>query len=96
LNPLLNAMSAENEVAASFNELQQRTIPKDVFDNYHDYAEASVVCFDTKRIWANHISAVWQPYSDAKMICCERNPFRVFDSVERLSRKNVVDVNGMV
>ncbi|MEM7057622.1 MAG: sulfotransferase [Pseudomonadota bacterium] len=94
-NACLNAMGAENEFAVFFNDDQKRAILKGVFDNYYDHVETSEICFDTNRMWTSRMSAVRQLYPDAKMICCVRNPAWVFDSVERLIRKNAFDVSRM-
>lgn len=94
-NACLNAMGAENEFAVFFNDDQKRAILKGVFDNYYDHVETNEICFDTNRMWTSRMAAVRQLYPDAKMICCVRNPAWVFDSVERLIRKNAFDVSRM-
>ena len=97
-NACLNAMGAENEFAVFFNDTQKRAILKGMFDNYYSHVEElgdRPIVFDTNRMWTSRMSAVRQLYPEAKMICCVRNPAWVFDSVERLIRKNAFDVSRM-
>jgi sulfotransferase len=96
-NAALSSMGAENEFAVFFKEEQKRDILKGVFNGYYAHVDAQTadqtVIFDTNRMWTSRMSAVRQLYPDSKMICLVRNPAWVFDSVERLIRKNAFDVS---
>ncbi|MEM7742682.1 MAG: sulfotransferase [Pseudomonadota bacterium] len=92
-NACLNAMGAENEFAVFFSDDQKRAILRGVFDNYYRFVDAGEIVFDTNRMWTSQIPAVRQLFPRSKMICCVRNPAWVFDSVERLTRKNAFDVS---
>lgn len=92
-NACLSAMGAENEFSVFFEEAQKRDILKGVFDGYYDNTDATGTIFDTNRMWTSRMSALRQLYPGSKVICLVRNPAWVFDSVERLVRRNAFDVS---
>lgn len=92
-NAALTAMGAENEFSVFFKEEQKRDILMGIFDGFYQHVDAQELVFDTNRMWTSRLAAVRKLFSEAKVICCVRNPAWVMDSVERLVRKNAFDVS---
>src|SRR5262249_28062041 len=87
----ISAIGPENEVAVFISENQKRAILKGIFEGYYGEMPEREVIFDTNRAWAARMSALRQLFPGAKFICCVRNPAWIFDSIERLLRKNAFD-----
>lgn len=94
-NATLNAMGADNEFALFFKEEQKRSILAGLFDNYYRHLDMPDIVFDTNRMWTSRLAALRSLYPETKVICCVRNPAWIFDSVERLIRRNAFDVSRM-
>ncbi|TQV78646.1 sulfotransferase family protein [Denitrobaculum tricleocarpae] len=99
LAPLFNAcltgMGADNEFSVFFKEEQKRSILEGVFENYYKHLDTADVVFDTNRMWASQLTVIKQLFPETKVICCVRNPAWILDSVERLLRKNALDVSRL-
>ena len=85
-------MGADNEFAVFLDETQKQAILRGIFDGYYGaLSPAREVVFDTNRAWASRLPALRTLFPGAKAICCVRNPAWVFDSIERLLRRNALD-----
>ncbi len=87
----ISAMGAENEFAVFLNENQKRAILKGIFDGYYNEMPEPEVIFDTNRAWAGRMAVLRKLFPGTKFICCVRNPAWIFDSIERLLRRNAFD-----
>ncbi len=91
-NACVSAMGADNEFAVFLDETQKQAILRGIFDGYYGaLSPAREVVFDTNRAWASRLPALRTLFPGAKAICCVRNPAWVFDSIERLLRRNALD-----
>lgn len=85
INSVEKSTHPNNEYAVFIDPLYIQAIYKSVFASYYPGVE---VAFDTNRAWASKMPLLLKLYPDAKFICCVRNLAWVFDSFERLVRKN--------
>ena len=94
-NACLAAMGPGNEFSLFLDEARKREILMGIFRGY--YGEHGVggerTVFDTNRMWTSRLPAVLRLFPEAKVICCVRDPAWVFDSMERLIRRNALDVS---
>lgn len=93
INAALSSMGAENEFAVFISDQQKQRVLKAIFDAYYADAAEDGVVLDTNRSWTGRLPALRKLYPNSKIICCVRNPAWVLDSVERLTRKNALDVS---
>jgi len=92
-NATLAAMGAENEFAVFLDQQQKRDILMGIFDGYYRDRSPDQVIFDTNRMWTSRLPALVELFPQARVICCVRDPAWVLDSVERLVRRNALDVS---
>lgn len=90
---LLGDMSHRNEFALFITEKQKKAILRGLFDNYYDEEFTGKVVFDTNRLWCSKLPALTTLYPQAKVIACARNVPWIFDSIERLVRRNKFDLS---
>jgi sulfotransferase len=90
----ISAMGAENEFAVFLNETQKRSILRGIFEGYYGEIDREVI-FDTNRAWAGRMAVLRKLFPGTKFICCVRNPAWIFDSIERLLRRNAFDESKM-
>lgn len=92
---MLGAVSRKNEAAVFIDAEQKRELITGVFKNYyHRIAEGQVV-FDTNRLWCSKMPSIAAHFPAAKVICCVRNVSWIMDSIERLTRRNDLDLSGI-
>ena len=94
-NACVGAMGAGNEFSVFLTEAQKRDILMGIFDAYYREDDPDTVIFDTNRSWTSRLPALKLLFPQAKVICCVRNPAWILDSVERLVRRNALDVSRL-
>lgn len=95
VNTLLPKMSGVNEFAVFFDDERRRTILRGIFDAYYASVASGQVVFDTNRTWTAKIPMLSDLYPEARIICCVREIGWIIDSIERMLRKNPLQVSRM-
>src|SRR6185437_11938778 len=62
---------------------------------FYDEMPRGDVVFDTNRIWCSRLPVLDALFPRAKVICCVREVPWIFDSIERLIRKNKFQPSGI-
>jgi sulfotransferase len=92
---LLRSMSMSNETGIFITDAQREAMLRGLFDTYYaDVAKGDVV-FDTNRLWCTKLPLLTTLFPKTRMICCVRDVPWVFDSIERLIRKNKLQPSGI-
>jgi sulfotransferase len=94
-NQILNTMGATNEFSVFIDEEQRRDVLRGLFDGYYRKIHQEKLVFDTNRVWCSRMAALATLFPDSKVIACVRDPIWIFDSFERLIRKNALMVSRM-
>ncbi|HEV2677090.1 MAG TPA: sulfotransferase [Aliidongia sp.] len=89
------AVSRKNEAAVFIDEAQKRALLSGVFPNYYGGIHREKVVFDTNRLWCTKLPALADHFPNAKIICCVRNISWIMDSIERLVRRNILDLSAI-
>lgn len=89
------AVSRKNEAAIFIDEAQKRELLVGVFRNYYHAIGADKVVFDTNRLWCTKLPGLVEHFPSAKIICCVRHISWIMDSVERLVRRNTLDLSAL-
>jgi sulfotransferase len=92
---VLAAMSNKNEFSVFLNEAQKLRQLRGVFEAYYAEYPGRAVAFDTSRLWCSKMPTLARLFPQSKIICCVRNPAWVVDSVERLIRRNSLDLSAI-
>lgn len=95
VNALLPKMGEGNEFAVFFDDDRRRAILQGVFDSYYANLRLGQVVFDTNRSWTGKAALLDTLYPQARIICCVREVGWIIDSVERMLRKNPLQVSRM-
>lgn len=95
LESLLRNMSMRNENAVFIDDKMREAILRAVVSTYYAARPAGDVVFDTNRIWCAKLPLISALFPKAKVICCVREVPDVYDSVERLVRKNKFQPSGI-
>lgn len=90
---MLRQMSAENEAAPFIDDDRRAAVLRGLFASYYE-REGGLV-FDTNRLWCAKMPALAALFPRAKVIACVRHVPWIFDSVERLHRKNALQPSKM-
>ena len=90
---LLHSMSGATEFASFFTDERRRAIVRGVFDAYYADAPADRAVFDTNRSWTARTALLADIYPDARIICCVREVAWIIDSIERLIRRNPLQLS---
>jgi sulfotransferase len=92
---MLRNMSMSNETSIYITDAQREKLLRAIFATfYEDSAEGDVV-FDTNRLWCTKLPLLTQLFPKARVICCVRDIPWIFDSIERLIRKNMFQPSGI-
>jgi sulfotransferase len=92
---MLRNMSMSNETAIFITDAQREALIRAVFSTYYAEVPAGHAVFDTNRIWCTKLSLLSALFPKAKVICCVRDVPWIFDSIERLIRKNKFQPSGI-
>jgi sulfotransferase len=95
VNALLPKMSEGKEFAVFFDDERRRTILRGVFDAYYAGVAPGQVVFDTNRIWTGKAALLADLYPEARIICCVREVGWIIDSIEKMLRRNPLQLSRM-
>jgi len=90
---LLQDMSQGNETSVFIDDAQRTTILRGLFDGYYHAIHPAKTVFDTNRGWTIRLPLLATLFPAAKMICCVRHIPWILDSIERLIRRNEVQLS---
>ena len=91
----LRNMSMSNETSIFITDAQRKAMLHSVFSTFYAELPSGDVVFDTNRIWCSRMSLLVELFPQAKVICCVRDVPWIFDSIERLIRKNKFQPSGI-
>lgn len=86
----LHEMSEKNEGAVFINDERRREVLLGIVKGFYYDIHKEKTVFDTNRLWCSKLSTLGVLYPNAKVICCVRDVPWIYDSVERLVRKNAL------
>ena len=87
---LVAKMSGLSEFAPFFDDTRRRAVLLGLFESF--YGDCAPVVFDTNRNWTAKAPVAVDLYPQAKFICTVRQIGWINDSIERLLRKNPLQV----
>lgn len=90
---VLPNMSSASEFAIFFNDERRRNILRGLFDSYYAGLPEDQVVFDTNRTWTGKLPLLHDIYPTSRVICCVREIGWIIDSVERMLRKNPLQLS---
>jgi sulfotransferase len=92
------AVSRGNEAAGFLTDAQRERLLKSMFEVcYTGLALPSyeAIVFDTNRMWPSKLPTLVRLFPNCKVVCCVRHVAWIMDSVERLIRKNNLELSGI-
>jgi sulfotransferase len=92
---LQREMSSSNELSVFFNDNRRSAILRGVVDAYYAEQPGESVVFDTNRTWTARASLIGALYPECRIICCVREVSAIVDSLERMLRKNPLQLSGI-
>lgn len=92
---MLRNMSMHNETSVFLSDAKREAILRGLFTAFYDDKPAGDVVFDTNRVWCARLPLLTTLFPKARMICCVRDVPDVYDSIERLVRKNTFQPSAM-
>jgi sulfotransferase len=95
IEAMLRSMSMSNETAIFISDAQRETILRAIFAAFYGDVPAGHVVFDTNRLWCTKLPLLATLFPQARVICCVRDIPWIFDSIERLIRKNKFQPSGI-
>jgi sulfotransferase len=84
-------LSARSEFHAHVNDVKRQAVLRGLVFNYFADVEPGKVVFDTNRTWCSKINLLMQLFPAAKVVCCVRPLSWIFDSFERIVRRNPLE-----
>jgi sulfotransferase len=90
---MLPKMSGSSEFASFFDDNRRRRMLRGVFQSYHDPSPRVGVVFDTNRTWTARAPLLRELYPEARIICMVREVGWIIDSLERILRRNPLQVS---
>jgi sulfotransferase len=90
---MLAEMSAGNEGSVFFDTAQRAAVLRGLFGNYYHAIHPTRTVFDTSRSWTTRMDLLARLFPEARMICCVRPIPWIIDSVERLLRRNPLELS---
>src|SRR5437868_5785732 len=92
---MLRNMSMSNETAIFISDAQREALLRAVFATFYAEVPAGDVVFDTNRLWCTKLPLLATLFPQARVICCVRDIPWIFDSIERLIRRNKFQPSGI-
>ncbi len=92
---MLRNMSMRNENAVFVDDETREAVIKGLFTSFYRDVPAGDVVFDTNRMWCSKLPLLTSIFPKTKVICCVRDLPDVYDSIERLVRKNKFQPSGI-
>jgi sulfotransferase len=93
LNLLIAEMSGKNDFSVAVSDAQRADVLRAVVHGFYRRGGAGDVVFDTSRVWCDRLPTIAALFPDARLIACVREIPWVLDSVERLVRRQPLNVN---
>ena len=92
---MLRNMSMSNETSIFITDAQREALLRAVFATFYARRRPGDVVFDTNRLWCTKLPLLSTLFPHARVICCVRDMPWIFDSIERLIRKNKFQPSGI-
>jgi sulfotransferase len=86
-------MSGASGFGVFFNDERRRQILRGIFDSYYADVPDGHVVFDTNRTWTARAAVLGDLYPQSRIICCVREVGWIIDSIERMLRKNPLQMS---
>jgi sulfotransferase len=86
----LHELSDAHEGAVFVDDEKRKEIIRGIFKGFYHDTHGEKTVFDTNRLWSCKLPTLRQVFPAAKMICCVREMPWVYDSIERLIRRNAL------
>lgn len=93
MGAVMPKMSGSSEFSVFFNDERRRAILGESFNSYYADVPAGHVVFDTNRTWTGKLPLLNDLYPQARVICCVRDLGWIIDSIERMLRKNPLQLS---
>lgn len=93
IGALMPKMVGASEFAVFFDDARRRTVLRSVFESYYAEVPAGHVVFDTNRTWTGRAALLADLYPSSRIICCVREVGWIIDSIERMLRKNPLQLS---
>lgn len=90
---LLRDMSQGNETSLFIDDRQRAALLRGLFDNYYTDLGPEVAVFDSNRGWTARIDLLAELFPGCRVICCVRPVPWIIDSMERLLRRNTLQLS---
>jgi sulfotransferase len=81
------------EFGVFFDDARRAAMLRGVFDSYYAGIGDDRVLFDTNRTWTSRAALLRELYPDSRIICCVRDIGWIIDSIERMLRKNPLQLS---
>ena len=92
---MLQKMSGATEFAMFFDDVRRQRMLRSLFDSYYDTVPNGGVAFDTNRTWTARAALLGSLYPASRIICCVRDVGWIIDSIERMLRKNPLQMSRL-
>jgi len=93
LSVLVAEMSSKNDFSVVVSDVQRAAVLDAVVHAFYGGFGGIAVAFDTSRVWCGQMPLLATLFPESKLIICVREIPWVLDSVERLVRKQPLNVN---
>jgi sulfotransferase len=90
---LLPKMSNSSEFSTFFDDRRRGTVLRGIFESYYANIPSDHVIFDTNRTWTGKLALLNELYPQARVICCVRDLGWIINSIERMLRKNPLQLS---
>lgn len=90
---LQREMSGGSDLSVLFNDERRSAILKGIFESYYAGTSETGMVFDTNRTWTARASLLGCLYPECRIICCVREVSAIVDSLERMLRKNPLQLS---
>jgi len=94
-NAMLRETSQRNEGAVFIDDEVRMRLLRACFEAFYADVHPKKLVFDTNRLWCAKLPALAEHFPAAKVICCVRHISWIMDSVERLVRRNTLDLSAL-
>jgi sulfotransferase len=93
---ILPKMSGGSEFASFFDNPRRQSVLRGVFDGYYQDLPTDRVIFDTNRTWTGKAAMLKTLFPESKIVCCVREVPWIIDSIERMLRKNPLQMSRLM
>jgi sulfotransferase len=93
IGAVMPKMSGVSGFGVFFDDERRRQILRGIFDSYYANVTDAHVVFDTNRTWTARAAVLGDLYPQSRIICCVREVGWIIDSIERMLRKNPLQLS---